>query len=174
MLSALRLEHVPALASLEHILANLCAQSADNAPRKVVNPRCDWSRAIGRRPHGSHCLHLRASPYAKISNRSVIEHAGDALVVVVWQHASEALARRLGIVYCFNRPCALHAVPAPPRPQPPPQSAAGQEGGGPAALSPAAEARSTSGASFRGCGRSAEWHCSSVAAARLRPFQISP
>ena len=32
---------------------------------------------------------------------------------VVWQHHYPALARRLGIVYCFNRPCALHAVPVP-------------------------------------------------------------
>ena len=53
-------------------------------------------------------------------------HAGDALVVVVWQHTSQALARRLGIVYCYNRPCALHAVPAPPRP--PPLLAAEQQG----------------------------------------------
>ena len=39
--------------------------------------------------------------------------AGDALVCVVWEHHYPALARRLGIVYCFNRPCALHAVPVP-------------------------------------------------------------
>lgn len=42
--------------------------------------------------------------------------AGDALVCVVWPHTAPnfpALPQRLGIVYCFNRPCALYAVAAP-------------------------------------------------------------
>ena len=41
---------------------------------------------------------------------------GEALVCVVWPHAAPnfpALPQRLGIVYCFNRPCALYCVAAP-------------------------------------------------------------
>lgn len=39
--------------------------------------------------------------------------AGDMLLFVSWPHRSAIfprLSRRLGIVFCFNRPCALHAV----------------------------------------------------------------
>ena len=43
--------------------------------------------------------------------------AGDALIFVSWEHQSElASARfpqRLGVVYCFNRPCSLQVVPWP-------------------------------------------------------------
>ena len=70
-----------------------------------------------RKQAGSHNLQFVADlVYRAQLLRGSCEHAGDALVVVVWQHTSEALARRLGIVYCYNRPCALHAVRAPPKP----------------------------------------------------------
>lgn len=58
---------------------------------------------------------------------------GDALLFISFPHRSASFSQmpqRLGIVYCFNRPCSLHAVPWPQ------QSAgeAGQQLGGAAAV----------------------------------------
>lgn len=43
--------------------------------------------------------------------------AGDALLFVCWEHQSElasaSFPQRLGVVFCFNRPCSLQAVPWP-------------------------------------------------------------
>ncbi|KAL4436940.1 hypothetical protein ABPG75_004079 [Micractinium tetrahymenae] len=42
---------------------------------------------------------------------------GDALLFVCWEHQSElasaSFPQRLGVVFCFNRPCSLQAVPWP-------------------------------------------------------------
>ncbi|GAB4823018.1 hypothetical protein N2152v2_010064 [Parachlorella kessleri] len=59
---------------------------------------------------------------------------GDMLLFVVWQHLSSnfpALSQRLGIVFCFNRPCALYAVRWPQQAQQerPKPGAAGSEAG---------------------------------------------
>lgn len=54
--------------------------------------------------------------------------AGETLVCVVWPHAAPnfpAFPQRLGIVYCFNRPCALYAAAAPGSSQEGPGSEAG-------------------------------------------------
>lgn len=38
---------------------------------------------------------------------------GKELVVTVWGHDFAQFGRRLGIVYCMNRPCSLYRLPAP-------------------------------------------------------------
>lgn len=58
--------------------------------------------------------------------------AGDVLVFVCWEHQSELLAsphfpQRLGVVFCFNRPCDLRAVAWP-------QPAAALDSGGASVL----------------------------------------
>ncbi|KAK9806703.1 hypothetical protein WJX73_010367 [Symbiochloris irregularis] len=39
---------------------------------------------------------------------------GKELVVTVWGHSFPQFGRRLGIVYCMNRPCSLHRLPVQP------------------------------------------------------------
>lgn len=56
---------------------------------------------------------------------------GDHLLFVAWEHQASnfpALSQRLGIVFCFNRPCALYAVPWPQQAQQG-ATAAGANGG---------------------------------------------
>lgn len=54
--------------------------------------------------------------------------AGDALLFVCWEHQSDLASanfpQRLGVVYCFNRPCSLRALAWP---QPAGEAAAGRE-----------------------------------------------
>lgn len=48
--------------------------------------------------------------------KPVVLHAGKSLVCTVWFHRAHNLptmARRLGIVYCLNRPCALYSIKIP-------------------------------------------------------------
>jgi acylaminoacyl-peptidase len=53
-------------------------------------------------------------------------------VFVAWPHAPPnfpSTVRRLGIVFCYNRPCSLLAVPYAAPPPPPPSPPSGGEGG---------------------------------------------
>ena len=38
---------------------------------------------------------------------------GKHVIATVWSHAFDVMARRLGIVYCMNRPCSLYCAPVP-------------------------------------------------------------
>ena len=44
---------------------------------------------------------------------SLVLWTGKELVVTVWTHTFPIWGRRLGIVYCMNRPCSLYRIPAP-------------------------------------------------------------
>eukprot|EP00208_Stichococcus_sp_RCC1054_P004576 CAMPEP_0206148488 /NCGR_PEP_ID=MMETSP1473-20131121/36760_1 /ASSEMBLY_ACC=CAM_ASM_001109 /TAXON_ID=1461547 /ORGANISM="Stichococcus sp, Strain RCC1054" /LENGTH=792 /DNA_ID=CAMNT_0053545837 /DNA_START=314 /DNA_END=2692 /DNA_ORIENTATION=- len=63
-----------------------------------------------------HVVGVQGLPPGATAGQPVWTPSGDALVCVVWPHTAPnfpALPQRLGIVYCFNRPCALYAVAAP-------------------------------------------------------------
>jgi len=88
----------------------------------------DWGELnTGKRPPTLFVLELSSGQVAEVQgmpkNVSVGQPQwspdGQALVFVAWEHAASnfpEFTQRLGIVFCFNRPCALHAVawPQPP------------------------------------------------------------
>lgn len=64
------------------------------------------------------CLYA-VTPYGRLPSLTWSRGAflacgtGDGLVFAVWRHKAANfphLAKRLGVVHCFNRPCALHAI----------------------------------------------------------------
>ncbi|KAL4526114.1 hypothetical protein Ndes2526B_g01069 [Nannochloris sp. 'desiccata'] len=88
----------------------------------------DWGELnTGKRAPALFVLELSSGQVAEVQgmpeNASVGQPQwspdGQALVFVAWKHAASNFPdfpQRLGIVFCFNRPCALHAVawPQPP------------------------------------------------------------
>jgi hypothetical protein len=42
---------------------------------------------------------------------------GSGLVVVGWTHSFPSYGKKLGVVYCYNRPCRLYFIPYEPAPQ---------------------------------------------------------
>ncbi|KAL4858184.1 Acylamino-acid-releasing enzyme 1 [Chlorella vulgaris] len=57
---------------------------------------------------------VRGLPDDASCGQPVWDPQGDAILFVAWQHQSELASpnfpQRLGVVYCFNRPCSLRAV----------------------------------------------------------------
>lgn len=83
--------------------------------------------------------HVAGLPEDSSCGQPVWTPEGDGLVYVCWEHQSELASahfpQRLGVVFCFNRPCSLHAIAWP-------QTPAGERGDGQALQAAACLTRS--------------------------------
>jgi hypothetical protein len=91
--------------------------AAQHLPRAPTPARCTGRlRRVLLRPAAAPPLHPSCphpTPPCPTPALTACCSAGDALVFVAWPHTAAnfpALSQRLGIVFCFNRPCALHTL----------------------------------------------------------------
>lgn len=85
----------------------------------------DWGeRLVGKRPPAVFVLDIEAKQIVRVEGpedsscgQPAWTPRGDGVVFTAWPHRSPTMPRmsqRLGMVYCFNRPAALHVAAWPP------------------------------------------------------------
>ena len=102
--------------------SNSDAGASARSWRGVGEFREDWGELnTGKRPPAIYTLNIETGQVSEVQGipdgascgQPQWSTSGDSLVFVAWTHDSEnfpEIARRLGIVYCFNRPCALYGI----------------------------------------------------------------